>query len=46
MAILTLMNDQLAKIDPISSEIVEINGELAQLSTKLEGAIVEVKAKT
>ena len=47
MAMLTLMNGQLAKIDSILSEIVGINGEggLAQLSIKLEGATAEVKAE-
>ena len=44
MAMVALMNDQLAKIDTISSEIAGINGGLAQLSIKLEGAIAEVKA--
>ena len=45
MAMLTLMNGQLAKIDPISSEIAGINGGLAQLSIKLEGAIAEIRAE-
>ena len=42
---LTRMNGQLAKIDPISSEIAGINGELAQLPIKLEGAIAEIRAE-
>ena len=44
MVMVTLMNGQLARVDPISSEIAAINGGLGQLSTKLEGAITEVKA--
>ena len=45
MAMLTLMNGQLAKIDPISSEIAGINRGLAQLSIKVEGTIAEVRAQ-
>jgi len=46
MAMLTLMNGQLAKIDPISSETARKNGRLAELSTKLDGAIAKVNEKT